>query len=80
VHSYADGRVVIEGQDLRGEDELEYFFTIAPVTVPRLVGALGGAAGDDPLALLLERGESIVLEGEMHWLQAHDIAFELHTW
>ncbi|GAA1363831.1 hypothetical protein [Catellatospora chokoriensis] len=60
-----DGRLTVEGQSLsRGADffEYEWAFTIAPADIAALVTALGGSAGDDPLALLatLYEGEARV--------------------
>ncbi|WP_205471059.1 hypothetical protein [Nocardioides sp. SYSU D00038] len=77
---WSDGSVGLEGQDLRGDDELEYFFTIAPADVPALVAALDGRPGADPLALLRAHGDALVSAGEMHWLQAHGVPFTLSTW
>jgi hypothetical protein len=56
-----DGSIVIEGWDLgagveavwgEGLREYEWAWTVAPGDVPAAVAALGGAEGDDPLALL----------------------------
>lgn len=57
---HADGRLVIDGQDLgpqveifgEGLREYEWAWTAAPEAVPRVVELLGGRPGDDPLALL----------------------------
>ena len=57
----ADGGVLIEGQDLgrgveaawgAGNTEYEWAWAIPPASVDVAVLALGGAAGDDVLALL----------------------------
>jgi hypothetical protein len=86
VHAcaWSDGAVSIEGQDLGpntpGGDEYEYFATVAPADVPRLLAALGGRATDDPLRLLEEQGEEIVRAGETAWLRDHGVPFEFHTW
>ena len=81
---YDDGSLVIEGQDLGpdtpGGDDLEYFFTIEPADVPLLVAALGGADGADPLELLEEQGAAIVMAGEMHWLDQHQVPYRLRSW
>lgn len=61
VWVYVDeaGNLHIDGQDLgpgtapvSPDGEYEWFKTIAPVDVPRLVRLLGGGAGDDVLELL----------------------------
>ena len=81
---WSDGAVSIEGQDLGpntpGGDEYEYVMTVEPADVPLLLAALGGRSGQDPLALLADRGEEIVSGGETRWLTAHGIPYALHTW
>ena len=71
-----DGTIRIEGQDLRGEEEYEYVFTIAADHVP----ALGAVLGGEPLGELERQGEQIVTGGEMHWLEAHGVPYTLTTW
>ena len=51
------GALTIEGQSLSSSAdfyEYEWAFQVAAEQVPRLVAALGGAAGDDVLPLLVE--------------------------
>ena len=57
-----DGALHIDGQDLgpttasvSADGEYEWFKTIQPAHLPRLVELLGGEAGTDLLALLTER-------------------------
>jgi hypothetical protein len=67
-----DGSLMIEGQDLGGDffsGEYEYAITVRPDDVPRVVEALGGAPGEDPLALLQAKGKEIVELGEKKWLE-----------
>ena len=58
----SDGRLRIAGQDLgpvtrpvSPDGEYEYFYTIEEHDIPALAVALGGALGDDILAVLEER-------------------------
>ena len=79
----ADGRLAIEGQDLSkpnswGTGEYEYDITVASGDVPRVVAALGGADGDDVLALLAANSETIVMHGERRWLR--DLCIEPGFW
>ena len=58
----ADGTLIIDGQDLGpqvqifGPDfrEYEWAWTAQPAEVPRIVEALGGKPGDDPLQVLTD--------------------------
>lgn len=57
-----DGALHIDGQDLgpgtalvSADGEYEWFSTVRPVHLPRLVELLGGEAGTDLLDLLSER-------------------------
>ena len=57
-----DGALHIDGQDLgpgtapvSGDGEYEWFETIRPAHLPRLVELLGGAPGTDLLDLLADR-------------------------
>ncbi|MBA2310259.1 MAG: hypothetical protein H0W01_13450 [Pseudonocardiales bacterium] len=61
AHVTAEGDVVVEGQDLGpgverafgpGLTEYEWTHTVRAADVPLLVEALGGAPGDDVLALM----------------------------
>lgn len=72
----ADGGVLIEGQDLRGAEEVEYVITVRPADLPALSGALGG----EPLERLAERGEEIVGEGESTWLGRHGVPHQIQHW
>jgi len=79
----ADGRLVIEGQDLSkpnpwGTGEYEYDITVSAADVPRVVAALGGAEGDDVLVLLAGEADTIVRRGERQWLR--DLGIELGFW
>ncbi len=68
----ADGRLVIEGQDLLTNfygAEYEYDVTVEAADVPRVIAALGGAPDDDVLALLQTNAEMIVRHGERSWLR-----------
>ncbi len=70
-----DGQLQIGGQDLRppsfmGGGEYEYWLTVEPGDIPRAVAALGGAQGDDVLALLQANGEMIYHAGEQNWLKS----------
>ncbi|MBW0114518.1 hypothetical protein [Pseudonocardia abyssalis] len=60
----AEGDLVVEGQDIgpgveeffgEGNTEYEWAHTVRVADLPLLVAALGGAPGDDVLALLAER-------------------------
>ena len=67
----AVGSLVISGQDLRppvGWEEYEYFFPIAPPSLPLVRAALGGADNDPVLALLTNARERIVSQGVKAWL------------
>jgi hypothetical protein len=68
-----DGTLVFQGQDLNPGNpwgaEYEYALTVGSADVPRVVAALGGAAGDDVLALLKAHAEQIVGRGEKTWLR-----------
>jgi len=73
-----DGSLVIQGQDLTapnpwGTGEYEYALTVRPADVPRVVAALGGADGDDVLALLRAHAELIVTTGEQRWLRGSGV-------
>ena len=65
-----DGALLIEGQHLRGGGEYEYALTVRPRDVPKVVEALGGAPGDDPLPLLVAKAEDIISQGEQTWLKS----------
>ncbi len=68
-----DGDLVFEGQDLNGwlgYAEYEYWVTAPGAVVPQVVAALGGAPGDDVLALLAEHASQIVGPGESTWLRS----------
>jgi hypothetical protein len=69
----ADGTLVILGHDLNRSNlwgaEYEYDLTVAPADVPRVVAALGGAAGGDVLALLKANWPEIMRHGERRWLE-----------
>ena len=68
-----DGDLVFEGQDLNGwlgYAEYEYWVTAPAAVVPQVITALGGAPGDDVLALVAEHAEEIVRRGESTWLRA----------
>lgn len=83
VERNPDGGVAITAQDLRGAfggSEYEYGFTVAPGDVPKLVEALGGRPGDDPVALLVEHGREIVSQGESQWLEAAGVTAEFWNW
>jgi hypothetical protein len=58
----ADGALHLDGQDLgtatsfmTADGEYEWFQTIAPEHLPRLLALLGGNAGGDVMALLADR-------------------------
>lgn len=74
----ADGSVLISGQDFGHPlcEEYEYWITVRPGDVATLVAALGGADGDDVLALLDQRAEEIVRKGEQTWLEDRGIVPE----
>jgi hypothetical protein len=67
-----DGTLVISGQDLQtfGDDEYEYALTVARDDVPKVAAALGGAPGDDVIALLVASAEDIINIGELTWLRS----------
>lgn len=71
----ADGSLLISGQDFGHPlcDEYEYWITVSPGDVPRMVAALGGSAGDEPLDLLGLNSRQVVSRGEKSWLEDHDI-------
>jgi hypothetical protein len=78
LHIWAEitngSRLRIAGQDLRPPPamggEYEYFLTVEPEDIPRVVAALGGAKGDDVLPLLEANGEMIYHAGEQTWLKS----------
>jgi hypothetical protein len=79
-----DGDLVFEGQDLNGwlgSAEYEYWVTAPASLVPQVVAALGGAPGDDVLALLADHAEEVVMRGESTWLRSLGIepAIDTHT-
>jgi hypothetical protein len=77
-----DGDLVFEGQDLNGwlgYAEYEYWVTAPAAVVPQVVAALGGAPGDDVLALVAEHAEEIVRRGESTWLRALGIEPDIST-
>ena len=53
-----------------GYAEYEYWVTAPAAVVPQVVAALGGAPGDDVLALVADHAEEIVRRGESTWLRA----------
>jgi hypothetical protein len=69
-----DGTLQISGQDLEtfGDDEYEYEYalTVAPDDVAKITAALGGAPGDDVIALLCDDAEDIINIGELTWLRS----------
>ncbi|MDI2125779.1 hypothetical protein [Yinghuangia seranimata] len=73
----ADGTLTIEGQDLNG-GEYEYVVTVAAGDVPVVIAALGGAPGDDVLALLAANGAAVVRQGERAWLRG--LGLEPRLW
>ena len=80
-----DGALVLKGEDARGVDgsgdtEYEYSFTVPATHVPKVVAALGGRPGDDPLTLLERHGEQIVRRGERAWLRSFRVRAEFWTW
>jgi hypothetical protein len=80
-----DGQLQIAGQDLRppsfmGGGEYEYWLTVGPGDIPRVVAALGGAEGDDVLALLQANGEMIYHAGEQTWLKSLGIEPEFFSY
>ncbi len=72
LHIWAEftrrGQLEIAGQDLGPPSamgsEYEYFLTVEPGEISRVVAALGGAEGDDVLPLLQANGEMIYHAGE----------------
>ena len=77
------GDLVFEGQDLNGwlgSEEYEYWVTAPASLVPQVVAALGGAPGDDVLALLVAHADEIVLRGESTWLRSLGIEPDVNTW
>jgi len=77
---WSNGDISIEGQQLRGENEYEYFLTVEYESVSLLKDSLAGEPADDVLDLLVEQGESLVRAGEMHWLEQHGIPYEFYSW
>ena len=76
------GDLVFEGHDLNGwlgSAEYEYWETVPAAMVPRVVAALGGAPGDDVLALLADHGDEVVLRGESTWLRSLGIEHTIDT-
>jgi hypothetical protein len=69
-----DGTLEFLGQDLNPANpwgaEYEYALTVESADVPRVVAALGGAEGDDVLALLRANAEQVVGGGEQRWLRS----------
>jgi hypothetical protein len=67
-----DGTLLISGQDLQtfGDDEYEYALTVARDDVAKVTAALGGAPGDDVIALLVDDAEDIINIGELTWLRS----------
>jgi len=78
LHIWAEftprGQLEIAGQDLGPPSamggEYEYFLTVEPGDIPRVVAALGGDEGDDVLPLLQTNGELIYHAGEQTWLKS----------
>lgn len=77
-----NGGLIIEGQDLGksveefwGSTEYEWDITVSAENLPRLVSALGGAIGDDPLALLAARFAQDEHYGTTRFLEDHDIPY-----
>ncbi|QLY28206.1 hypothetical protein H0264_22750 [Nocardia huaxiensis] len=64
------GELAFDAQHLRNGGEYEYALTVPPDQVPLVLAALGGAAGDDVLALLQANAETIVRRGEKSWLES----------
>ena len=76
------GDLVFEGQDLNGwlgSEEYEYWVTAPAALVPLVVAALGGAAGDDVLELLVAHADEIVMRGESTWLRSLGIDPDIHV-
>ena len=71
-----NGDLCIDGQDLgsgvgqfwgEGSSEYEWCITVQAAEVPRVIAALGGAKGDDVLALLAEgTGAAIIGPASKH--------------
>ncbi len=84
VHLRADGALQFFGHDLApripGVDEYEYWVTVSPVDVPRVVAALDGQPGDDVLVLLEANAEAIVKTGEKTWVTSLGIEPEFSSW
>lgn len=72
------GDVVIYGHDLGHPlcEEYEYWITVRSDDVARLVDALGGEQGTNPLDLLQQHGEELVTAGEKTWIEDHGIVPE----
>ena len=74
------GDPVFEGQDLNGSlGHRSRWETVPAAMVPRVVAALGGAPGDDVLALLADHGDEVVLRGESTWLRSLGIDHTIDT-
>lgn len=81
------GNLHIDGQDLgpstamvSSDGEYEWFETIAAADVPRLVGALGGAPGDDVLDLLARDWTGLRSYDFERLLRQSGIPVALFTW
>jgi hypothetical protein len=68
------GGLSVDGQDANpnpfGDSDYEYTVTVGRDDVPKVIEALGGQQGDDPLALIEANIDSIVRTGEMTWLKS----------
>lgn len=80
AHEWSDGSVTIEGQDLRDDDEHEYFLTIVKKSLPVLIASLGSGPDADVLQMLADQGETLVRQGEEDWLHEHGIPFSYCCW
>ncbi|MDO8108341.1 hypothetical protein Q6348_14175 [Isoptericola sp. b441] len=55
----SDGAIILEGQDLSGAGDCEYFVTVTADQVPGLVAGLGGSPDQRIVDLLTDRAEEI---------------------
>jgi hypothetical protein len=65
-----DGSLRFSGYDLNGNNDYEYFITVAAADVPTVLAALPGSPEDDAIARLVANAEMVMSVGEKTWIES----------